>query len=123
MRTSGATRDGPDDLSRLLTQLMSEGKVVHATAPRPRATRSCSTRHRLLARADAADRNPDKWGSESIATGIPIISEEDSRRMRPDYYLALPWHFLDEFLQREVEFLDRGGRFIVPLPNVRIVPE
>ena len=36
--------------------------------------------------------------------------------MNPDYYLALPWHFLDEFLEREQEFLARGGKFIVPLP-------
>jgi hypothetical protein len=69
----------------------------------------------------AADRNPDKFGSETIATKIPIISEEDSRAMNPDYYLALPWHFLDEFLEREQEFLKRGGKFIVPLPEVRVV--
>ena len=57
-----------------------------------------------------------------IATKIPIISEEDSRAMKPDYYLALPWHFLDEFIEREerVSF-PRGGQFIVPLPEVRLV--
>jgi hypothetical protein len=71
----------------------------------------------------AADRNPDKHGSETIGTNIPIISEERSREMLPDYYLALPWHFMDEFLDREREFLDRGGRFIVPMPAVKIVPE
>jgi C-methyltransferase C-terminal domain/Methyltransferase domain/Putative zinc binding domain len=71
----------------------------------------------------AADRNPDKWGSETIATHIPIISEEDSRAMNPDYYLVMPWHFLDEFLDREHEFLQRGGQFIVPLPSVRIIPD
>jgi C-methyltransferase-like protein len=71
----------------------------------------------------AADRNPDKHGSETIGTSIPIISEERSREMQPDYYLALPWHFMDEFLDREREFIDRGGRFIVPMPSVRIVPE
>ena len=71
----------------------------------------------------AADRNPDKWGSETIGTRIPIISEEDSRAMQPDYYLALPWHFLDEFLEREQDYLAAGGRFIVPLPEVRIVPD
>ncbi|HVR06089.1 MAG TPA: class I SAM-dependent methyltransferase [Solirubrobacteraceae bacterium] len=71
----------------------------------------------------AADRNPDKHGSETIGTNIPIISEERSREMRPDYYLALPWHFMDEFLDREREFLDRGGKFIVPMPAVKIVPE
>ncbi len=57
----------------------------------------------------AADRNPDKWGSETIATGIPIISEEESRAMKPDYYLVLPWHFLDEFLERE-QRVPRGRR-------------
>jgi SAM-dependent methyltransferase len=69
----------------------------------------------------AADRNPDKWGSETIGTRIPIISEEQSREMNPDYYLALPWHFLAEFLEREQEFLQRGGKFIVPLPEVRVI--
>jgi NDP-4-keto-2,6-dideoxyhexose 3-C-methyltransferase len=71
----------------------------------------------------AADRNPDKHGSETIGTNIPIISEERSREMQPDYYLALPWHFMDEFLDREHEFLDRGGKFIVPMPTVKVVPE
>jgi hypothetical protein len=69
----------------------------------------------------AADRNPDKQGSETIGTRIPIISEEMSRDLKPDYYLALPWHFMDEFLERESEFLDRGGQFIVPMPEVRIL--
>ena len=41
--------------------------------------------------------------------------------MNPDYYLVLPWHFLDEFLEREHEFLERGGKFIVPLPEVRVI--
>jgi NDP-4-keto-2,6-dideoxyhexose 3-C-methyltransferase len=43
--------------------------------------------------------------------------------MKPDYYLVLPWHFLDEFLEREQAYLNSGGRFIVPLPEVRIVPD
>jgi NDP-4-keto-2,6-dideoxyhexose 3-C-methyltransferase len=68
----------------------------------------------------AADRNPDKWGS-ATRTGIPVISEEESRAMRPDYYLVLPWHFLDEFLEREQAYLDDGGRFIIPLPEVRVI--
>lgn len=68
----------------------------------------------------AADRNPDK-AATLTATGIPVVSEEESRAMRPDYYLVLPWHFLDEFVERERAFLDRGGKFIVPLPEVRVV--
>jgi NDP-4-keto-2,6-dideoxyhexose 3-C-methyltransferase len=69
----------------------------------------------------AADRNSDKWGSETIGTHIPIVSEEESRARRPDYYLSLPWHFLPESREREREFLERGGEFILPLPEVRII--
>jgi len=69
----------------------------------------------------AADRNPDKWGKKTVGTNIPIISEEQARKEEPDYFLVLPWHFLPEFKQREREFLKRGGKFIVPLPEFQIV--
>jgi NDP-4-keto-2,6-dideoxyhexose 3-C-methyltransferase len=113
-----------DDLAALCRRLTGEGKTIHVYG--------ASTKGNTIlqyANLDssvipyAADRNPDKWGSETISTRIPIISEEESRAMQPDYYLALPWHFLDEFLEREQEYLDGGGRFIVPLPEVRIVPD
>ena len=68
-----------------------------------------------------ADRNPDKWGSRTIGTNIPILSEEDSRKQKPDYYLVLPWHFIDEFKRREEAFLARGGKFLLPIPTVRCV--
>jgi len=70
----------------------------------------------------AADRNPMKWGAKTLGTDIPIISEDDARAMKPDYFLVLPYHFLDEMLVREKAFIDRGGRFIVPVPAVRVVP-
>jgi hypothetical protein len=41
--------------------------------------------------------------------------------MKPDYYLVLPWHFKDEFLEREKTFLDEGGGFIFPLPTIEII--
>lgn len=69
----------------------------------------------------AADRNPDKWGKKTVGTLIPIISEEEARRDYPDYFLVLPWHFIEEFVQREEEFLRLGGKFIVPLPKLRII--
>jgi len=69
----------------------------------------------------ASDRNSDKDGAMTIGTNIPIINEEASRAMRPDYYLVLPWHFRDEFLEREKGFLDQGVGFIFPLPTIEIV--
>jgi cyclopropane fatty-acyl-phospholipid synthase-like methyltransferase len=68
----------------------------------------------------AADRNPEKWGSRTPGTNIPIISEEQARELKPDYFLVLPWHFKSEFLERESEFLKKGGKFIFPLPEVEI---
>jgi NDP-4-keto-2,6-dideoxyhexose 3-C-methyltransferase len=69
----------------------------------------------------AAERNPDKWGKVTVGTRIPIVSEDEARRMAPDYFLVLPWHFLDEFMERERAFLRGGGRFIVPLPYFSLI--
>lgn len=69
----------------------------------------------------AAERNPDKWGRKTIGTNIPIISEEEARNAKPDYFLVLPWHFMAEFREREREFLNAGGKFIVPLPRFEIL--
>lgn len=71
--------------------------------------------------AAIADRNPDKWGRTTIGTNIPIISEEESHLKNPDYFLILPWHFIQEFKQREEEYLKNGGKFIVPLPQFQII--
>lgn len=70
----------------------------------------------------AADRNPRKWGTKTLGSNIPIISEEDARAMNPDYFLVLPYHFLDEMIVREREFIERGGKFIVPVPTVKLLP-
>ena len=69
----------------------------------------------------AADRNPEKWGRVTPNTRIPIISEEEARRSMPDYFLVLPWHFKDNFIERESDFLEAGGHFIFPFPEFVIV--
>lgn len=71
--------------------------------------------------AAAAERNPIKWGKYTIGTGIPVISEEQARADKPDYFLVLPWHFMPEFLKRERDYLDGGGKFIVPLPEFQVI--
>ncbi len=68
-----------------------------------------------------ADRNPAKVGRTTSGSRIPICSEDEMRQARPDDLLVLPWHFLEEFLERERPLRDAGTRFIVPLPQVRIV--
>lgn len=56
-----------------------------------------------------------------MGTLIPIISEEQARKDKPNYFLILPWHFLKEFKEREKDFLNSGGKFIVPLPEFKII--
>jgi NDP-4-keto-2,6-dideoxyhexose 3-C-methyltransferase len=69
----------------------------------------------------AAERNPDKWGKVTVGTRVPIVSEEQARAAKPDYFLVLPWHFLKEFREREKDYLSDGGRFIVPLPHFTLI--
>lgn len=70
----------------------------------------------------AAERSPEKWGKYTIGSWIPIVSEEEARKAQPDYFLVLPWAFFNEFYDREKEWRARGGRFIVPLPEFRVLP-
>jgi len=69
----------------------------------------------------AAERNPDKWGKVTVGTRIPIISEAAARAAKPDYFLVLPWHFLEEFKTREHDYLSSTGKFIVPLPEFEVI--
>ncbi len=69
----------------------------------------------------AADANPEKWGRTTVGTRIPIVSKEEARRDKPDYFLILPHHFLEEIKRDEKTYLESGGKFIVPLPEFRIV--
>lgn len=68
-----------------------------------------------------ADRNIDKWGLRTVGTNIPIYSESDMRKAKPDYLLILPWHFISEFKERERELLASGTKFIVPCPKFEII--
>jgi hypothetical protein len=68
-----------------------------------------------------AERQSQKYGLYTAGSWIPIISEDEMRQMRPDYLLVLPWHFIEEFVSRERDFLGRGGRFIVPLPELQVL--
>lgn len=69
----------------------------------------------------AVERNPDKFGKRTVGTNIPIDSEENARKAKPDYFLVLPWHFMKEFLSREEDYILSGGSFIVPLPEFEII--
>jgi len=68
-----------------------------------------------------AERSHYKFGLSTAGTNIPIYSEEEMRKRKPDYLLVLPWHFINEFIHREKDYLESGGKFIVPCPRFEII--
>jgi len=64
--------------------------------------------------------NQFKIGLLSPGTHIPVVDER-TLPSEPDYYLVLAWNFLDFFLEKKRGYLERGGRFIVPVPEVRVL--
>lgn len=68
-----------------------------------------------------AERSPAKFGLKTAGTDIPIYSEEEMRKAKPDYLLVLPWHFISEFRKREADFLKKGGKLIVPCPKFEVI--
>tara|TARA_B110000259_G_scaffold183848_1_gene229787 strand:+ start:1619 stop:2839 length:1221 start_codon:yes stop_codon:yes gene_type:complete len=67
-----------------------------------------------------AERNPKKYNLYTPGSRIQIISESQSRKMLPDYYLVLPWHFKKEILIREKKTIKNGSKFIFPLPKFTV---
>jgi len=68
-----------------------------------------------------AERSIHKFGLKTVGTNIPIYSEDEMRKANPDYLLILPWHFINEFREREKSCLIRGTKFIVPCPKFEIL--
>ena len=68
-----------------------------------------------------AEVNEDKFGKFTPGSKIPIISQSDANKLNPDYYLVLPWHYRNSILEREKDFINKGGKFIFPFPYIEIV--
>ena len=68
------------------------------------------------------DKNPWKVGRYQPGTGIPVLGVETLLEREPDYVLILPWNLQGEVVEQQREYAQRGGRFIVPLPEPRILP-
>jgi SAM-dependent methyltransferase len=111
-----------EELNALLKKLKKEGKRIHVYGASTKGNtilQWCGIDNRII--DVAAERNPAKYGAQTLGTDIPIVSEADSRAMKPDYYLVLPWHFKAEFVEREKETLKAGVGFIFPLPTIEII--
>jgi len=111
-----------DDLLQLIRGLRSSGKKIFGYGASTKG--NVILQYCGLGPAEIpciAEVNADKFGCVTPGTWIPIVSEADAKAANPDYLLVLPWHFRENLIAREREFLRRGGKMIFPLPKIEVV--
>ncbi len=111
-----------EDLTRLVRSLVADGKKVLGYGASTKGNvvlQFCGFSTKDI--PGIADVNPEKFGKVTPGTHIPIIPEDEARKINPDYFLVLPWHFKDGILRRESDFLAHGGKMIFPFPEIEIV--
>jgi NDP-4-keto-2,6-dideoxyhexose 3-C-methyltransferase len=112
-----------DDLRALVTKIRSGGKTIWVYGASTKGNtilQYCGIgKEQLVAAADAA---PFKLNKYVVGADIVIRDEETMRAAKPDYLLSLPYSFTAAFMKREAALVEKGTKFIVPLPDVRVLP-
>ena len=67
------------------------------------------------------DKNPLKCGLYSPGAHLPVLPVSIVLEKQPDYLLILAWNFAEEIMEQQSEYRARGGRFIIPIPEPRII--
>jgi SAM-dependent methyltransferase len=112
-----------DSLLKFLSAAKRDGKVVAAYGAAAKGNtllNFCAVTPADIALV--ADRNPHKQSKFLPGTHIPVVSPEELMRTKPDYVLILPWNLQDEIRQQLHGISAWGGRFVTPVPLVRIYP-
>jgi len=111
-----------DDLKTLVRELKASGKSVAAYGASAKGSTLLNFYGLGADMLDfVADRSTAKQGRLTPGTHLPIVGPEELTRRRPDYALLLTWNFAEEILRQQQTYREAGGKFIVPLPEVRIV--
>jgi hypothetical protein len=67
------------------------------------------------------DDTPEKIGKFTPGNHIPIVRYDMLHKERPDYLVLLAWNFADELMRKTASYKSSGGRYIIPIPTVRVV--
>jgi hypothetical protein len=111
-----------DGLVTLLSELRSQGKSVAAYGAAAKGATLLNYSGVGLEYLDyVVDRNTHKQGRHMPGVHLPIHDPVRLLEDQPDYVLLLPWNFKDEILSQQETYIDRGGRFIVPIPEPHVL--
>jgi SAM-dependent methyltransferase len=111
-----------DSLCALLSELKAEGKRIagySASAKGSTLLNYCRIGRETL--DYVVDRSTAKQGRYTPGTHLPVYRPEQLLEAMPDYALLLAWNFADEILAQQVEYRQRGGQFIIPIPEPKVM--
>ena len=110
------------ELPALIRKLKSQGKRIIGYGASAKGNTLLNTCGLGTSELDyIIDNTPFKQDKLAPGSWVPIRPPERLLQDRPDYALLLAWNFAPEIIKREAEFQKRGGRFIVPIPEPKIV--
>ncbi|MEI7814731.1 MAG: class I SAM-dependent methyltransferase [Coriobacteriia bacterium] len=117
-----SVRNVRSQLRSMLSELKAQGKSVSAYGASAKGStllNYCGIGAETL--DFVVDRSTFKQGLYTPGTHLPILPPSHLLQTMPDYVLLLTWNFAEEILRQQSEYLDQGGRFIVPVPAPSVV--